>query len=332
MKKLGLDLGTSLLVSASIDEEKGVPLFKTQRDSFYRIVPKSEVNKNAIKMSLEKREANFIVDNDDSFIVVGEDALEIAIERNDITQRPMRRGVLSPKDARALPMLKLLIESMIGKGNVGDKVVFSVPTPPIDQSFDVVYHTELIKIYLRELGFEATPINESFAVGLSELLDQSLSGVCISWGAGLVNISVMNLGDPLVEFSIGKAGDWIDRAVGTALDLSSSIVQLEKEAGIDLFKPTSKIEEAVAVYYSSLLHYVFDNIAYELKNKRETLPRFKNPIPIVVSGGLSLAGGFVKKVETCLSKIELPIKVSEIRLAQDPLRCVANGCLLAAQL
>ena len=89
MSNRGIDIGTNMLVSSHFDED-GEPKFKMQRDAFYRIVPKTEVNKNSIRMSLDKRGSNYIVDKDGSFIVVGEDALEIAIERNDVAQRPMR--------------------------------------------------------------------------------------------------------------------------------------------------------------------------------------------------------------------------------------------------
>ena len=51
-----------------------------------------------------------------------------------------------------------------------------------------------------------------------------------------------------------------------------------------------------------------------------------------MSGGLSLAKGFTKMFEDCLSEVEMPMKISEIRRAENPMTCVANGALLAAQL
>jgi len=53
-KNIGLDVGTNLLVSAKIGPE-GSPVFKAQRDAFYKITPKSDVNRNAVMASLEKR-------------------------------------------------------------------------------------------------------------------------------------------------------------------------------------------------------------------------------------------------------------------------------------
>lgn len=327
----GLDIGTNMLVAAFFGED-GTPIFKMQRDAFYTIVPKSQVNKNSVGLSLEKRRANFIIDEEENFVVVGEDALEIAIERNDVARRPLRKGVLSPREKESLPMLKLIIKSLIGKGQEGEQIVYSVPARPVDGNFDIVYHTEMMKRYLKEMGYDSHPINESFAIALSELVDDNLTGVTLSYGAGMTNVAIVHQGDPLVEFSMTRAGDFIDESVGTALDISPSMVQLEKEAGIDLFNPKDKIGEAISVYYSSLINYTMNNIVYELNKRKKELPVFRQPVPIIVSGGLTLAKGFTEKFEKNLKNLDFPIKVKEVRRAEDPLKCVANGCLLAAQL
>jgi hypothetical protein len=327
----GLDIGTNMLVAASVDDD-GSPIFKMQRDAFYRIVPKTEVNRNSIKMSLDKRGSNYIIDEDGSFIVVGEDALEIAIERNDFAKRPMQKGVISPKEKASLPMLKLLIESLIGKGEEGDKCIYSVPGKPIDSSFDIMYHTEMMGLYIRQMGYDAQAINEAYAIALSELLDDELTGIAISCGAGMTNIAVVHEGDPLVEFSVTRGGDFIDQSVGNALDVSPSLVQMEKEAGVDLFNPSTKIMEAVSVYYTSVINYTLQNISYELKQRDKELPLFRKPIPIVVSGGLTLAEGFVRKVEESLVKVDFPIKVGSVRRADNPMTAVANGALLATSI
>jgi len=331
MSNKGLDIGTNMLVAAFVAEDDSIK-YKMQRDAFYTIVPKSQVNERSIRASLEKRGSNFIINGEGNFVVVGEDALEIAIERNDVAKRPLRKGVLSPREKDSLPMLKLIIESLIGKGAEGDKVVYSVPARPVDGNFDIVYHTEMMKAYLGGMGYEAYPINEAFAISLSELLDDGLTGICLSYGAGMTNIAVVHQGDPLVEFSLTRAGDYIDEAVGTALDVSPSLIQLEKEAGVDLMNPKDKIGEAISVYYSTLINYTMRNISFELEKRKKDLPIFRKAVPVVVSGGLTLAEGFVKKFEICLSQLSFPIAVSEVRRAEDPMRAVAGGALLASQL
>jgi hypothetical protein len=331
MSKKGVDIGTNMLVSSLLGED-GLPIFKMQRDAFFKIIPKSEMNRKSIEMALTKRAANFIFDSDNNCIVVGNDALEIAVERNATAKRPMQKGIISPKEKDSLPMLKLLVESLIGKGEEGDKIIYSVPASPVDSNFDIVYHTEMVGVYLKEMGYHVQPINEAFAIALSELLDDNLTGVVLSFGAGLINISVVHQGDSLIEFSLTKAGDYIDQSVANALDETPSIVQFEKESGIDLFNPQNKMQEAISVYYSTLISYIIENVSFELNKRKKDLPVFREPVPVIISGGLVLAGGFLKKFETCLNNIPFPIKIKEIRLAENPMTAVANGCLLAAQL
>jgi len=324
---IGLDLGTNMIVMAMMNEE-GDPVYKKQRDAFFKISPKSEVNHKSIQMALSSRKANFIIDGND-FFVVGQDALYMANERNMEARRPMSKGVLSPREKFSLPMLKLIIKSLIGQGSGSDKLVFSIPAEPVDSDFDVFYHESMLKDYLGEMGFVPTALNEGFAIAFSELLDDNLTGVCLSFGAGLMNSVVCYEGDPVVQFSLTKGGDWIDRSVGKALDLNPSMIQIEKEeSNLDLLNPKGQIQEAIVVYYNVLINYVLDNIVYELE--RSKLPSFRESIPIVLSGGLTLADNFVEKFRLEAEKKTFPFEIKEIRRAKDPLYCVAHGCLMAS--
>jgi len=328
---VGLDIGTNLLV-AGISEDEGAAIFKNQRDCFYRIIPKTKVNRNSIKMSLDKRNVSYIIDEDGTFVVVGQDALDIATERNTVTQRPMQKGVISPKDKASLPMLKLIIKELIGDGKVGDKCVFSVPSEPVDGGFDILYHREMLVLYLKQMGFDAVPINEAFAVALSELVDSNLTGAVITFGAGLCNFSIVYAGDSIIQFSINKSGDYVDSSVANALDVSQSLVQMEKEAGTDLYNPTTKIMEAVSVYYKSVLDYTIKTINHELMLRKKELPLFRKPMPIVLAGGLTLAKGFVTMFNESLKMVEFPVEVGEVKRAENPLYSVANGALLASMM
>jgi len=326
-KGVGLDVGTNMLVAAMLDES-GSPVYKKQRDAFFKIAPKSEVNRKSIRMSLESRKANFIIDNDE-FVIVGEDALRMANERNTEARRPMSKGVLSPREKDSLPIMKLLVKSIIGQADGDTKLIFSIPADPVDGEFDIHYHSEMLKTYLKEMGYIASPLNEGFAIAFSELLDDGLTGMCLSFGAGMVNAVVCYEGDPIVQFSLTKGGDWIDKSVGNALDLNPSLVQIEKEeSSLDLLKPDNKIQEALVVYYSVLINYALDNIVFELKKAK--LPSFREPIPIVVSGGLTLATNFVEKFSMEANSKSFPFKVKDIKRAVDPMTAVAHGCLMAA--
>jgi hypothetical protein len=50
----------------------------------------------------------------------------------------------------------------------------------------------------------------------------------------------------------------------------------------------------------------------------------------VLSGGTAKPGGFQQKFESMLKAGDLPIQVSNIRMAKDPLTATAIGCYVAA--
>jgi hypothetical protein len=54
------------------------------------------------------------------------------------------------------------------------------------------------------------------------------------------------------------------------------------------------------------------------------------PIPIVLSGGTASPKGFVDRFKKALNGADLPLKVSDVRLASDPFTATARGCAIAA--
>lgn len=325
----GLDVGTNSLIAAYIEDDK--PIFKIQRDAFYIISPKTPISRNTIKNSFVNRGVDFIEDGED-IIVVGADAINIAVERNDTTKRPLVKGVISPKDKGSLPMLKLMLGKLLGDGHGSEKLCYSVPGAPVNDDFDIVYHKEILNRFFSTIGYDSYSINEAYAIALSELIDDDLTGVCISYGAGMTNTCVVHNGDPIVEFSLTVGGDYIDKSVSLALDLPQSVVQLEKEAGVDLINPEGKLMETVSIYYENVIKNTLDNIAYELKNKEKQIPSFRGDVKLVVAGGLVNASGFVDKVKDNIINIDFPFNIGDVLMPENPNIAVANGCLLASQL
>jgi hypothetical protein len=70
--------------------------------------------------------------------------------------------------------------------------------------------------------------------------------------------------------------------------------------------------------------------AFALSNHK-ALPKFKNPIKIVVAGGTSQAKGYIENFTKKLTENEFPLPVKEIVHAADPLHSVSKGCLIASK-
>ena len=149
----------------------------------------------------------------------------------------------------------------------------------------------------------------------------------------MVNVCVMLNGEPVVKFSTTKSGDWIDRMAAVATGETDSIVQAEKENGeFTVGQPNdNQVLAAVSAYYDRLIDYTTKQLAAAMENHR-SVPKFKDPLPIVVAGGTSKANGFVEMFAKKLTDNGFSLPVKEVRHAADPLHAVARGCLIAAQI
>ena len=329
----GLDVGTSFIVLAS-EGAKGKVSYKDFRDAFYVLKPTTPIAAKMIEKGLAGK--TFVKDTDGSFILLGADAIEKAVERNDSAKRPMYRGVVSSKEKDARRILTYILKEVAGTpAEAGEKLVFCVPAQPIDQEdddFDVGYHEDVIVKLLAEVGYSARAINEAEALCYSELDKDDYTGVCLSWGAGMVNVCVMLNGEPVVKFSTTKSGDWVDRMSAVATGETDSIVQAEKESGdFTVGQPNdNQVLAAVAAYYERLIDYTTKQLAAAMDGHK-SLPKFKGDLPVVVAGGTSKAKGFVDMFAAKLKDNGFPLPVKEVRHAADPLHAVARGCLIAAQ-
>jgi len=329
----GLDVGTSFIVLAE-EAAKGKVKYKDFRDAFYVIKPSTPIATKMIEKGLAGK--TFVKDADGSFIILGKDAIEKAVERNDSAKRPMHKGVVSSKEKDARRILTYILKEVAGAPTEpNEKLVFCVPAQPIDQEdedFDVGYHEDVIIKLLSEVGFAARAINEAEALCYSELENDDYTGVALSWGAGMVNVCVMLNGEPVVKFSTTKSGDWVDRMAAVATGETDSVVQAEKEQGdFTIGQPNdNQVLAAVASYYDRLIDYTTKQLASAMDGHK-SLPKFKDPLPVVVAGGTSKAKGFVDLFAKKLEENGFPLPVKEVRHAADPLHAVARGCLIAAQ-
>lgn len=331
-KGVGLDIGTSYIVLAS-DSKDGV-VYKDFRDAFYIIKPTTPVATKMIEKGLAGK--IFIKDQDGSFILLGKDAIEKAIERNDKAKRPMHRGVVSAKEKDAKRILAFILKEVVGQASEpNEKLVFCVPAQPVDQEdedFDVGYHEDVAKTILAECGYDARSINEAEALCYAELENHDYTGIGISCGAGMTNVCVMLNGEPTVKFSTTKSGDWIDRMTAVAVGEPDTVVQVEKEGGNFIIgEPVDNpILAAVSAYYERLIDYTTKNLSMALTNHK-SLPKFKDPLTVVVAGGTSQAKGYLEVFKQKMLDNNFPLEVKEVKHAHDPLHAVAKGCLIAAK-
>lgn len=337
----GLDIGTSFIISAREFEQEGKVMYTEFRDAFFKMKPTSPIAKKMMEKGLKGQQ--YFEDVDGSFIVVGQDAIERSIERNLSANRPLVRGVIAPREKQARRILRHIFKEILGKPLAeGEKVVYSVPAQPIDQDsddFDVGFHTDVLNNDIAALGFTPSPLSEAEAICYSELENDDYSGICLSFGAGMVNACLMSSGEGILHWSTTRSGDYIDRMAAQATAIPDTVIQVEKEgSSFQIGKEISgnPILSAVSLYYVRLINYTVEHLIHRLLQAND-LPNFNSPLSIVLAGGTSRAKGFVKEFNKSLKErnqgdMELPFEIKEVRAATDPLRAVSRGCLLASQL
>ncbi len=319
----GLDVGTANLASACQDVEGNVTI-KLQRNAFIDIEADDYTRTMLTKLNVQ-----YVVING-KMVVVGDPAFELANIFNREMRRPMKDGVISPKETEAMPIEKMLLENLLGAPTQpNENCYFSVPADPIDADFNVVYHKGLFSGILKKMGYNPKPLLEGHSVVFAELANEDFTGIGISCGGGMFNICVAYKSIPALSFSTSRAGDWIDRNVATVLGIKASRATAIKEKGVNILNPRNREEEAVEIYYRNLISYTLENIKKRFESANG-MPSFPDPVEIVCAGGTSLVGGFIEVFKDEFDRIKFPIPVKSIRRADDALYSVSKGCLVAA--
>jgi hypothetical protein len=321
---VGLDIGTSHIVCARPDNDNYV--FDSQLNAFVS-VPNTKIRQKALR-----KEKIPFTEHGKEIMVSGNHALHFADLLHLETRRTMSKGVLNPGEDNSLAVLRHIVGLLTEHVKPGAKVVFSVPAAPYQNPAEenILYHEASLKLMLEELGFEGQSINEGLAVIYSELEDSNYSGIGISLGGGLCNVALAYLSVPALCFSILKAGDFIDNGVSAATGDLAIRVRLAKEQSFH-FNGTfpDRLHQALTVYYDDMIQTLLATMREAFAASRR-LPRFGKAVPLVLSGGTALPSGFRDRFAKALHAADLPLAISEIRLARNPLHTTARGALVAA--
>lgn len=327
----GLDVGTMNIICA--DKGDGSISFAQQRNAFL------EMESNDLTKHMLDNSKVLYTQRGNNLNVLGEDAFKFSNVFNKHIRRPMKQGIISPDEKESIPIIKVIIERVLGAPEKKDEILYvSVPANPVDNQLNVLYHSKTVEALAKKLGYKTFSIDEGLSVVYSELSDANFTGVGISIGAGMTNVTVAYMATPIVSFSIARGGDWIDEQVSVATGMARERITSIKETDFS-FGPEyelGSVQGALAVYYDALLTYVLQHLKSKLS---ETAPPDAD-FQVAIAGGSTRAKGFVDMFEKRLSETELPIRISGVRKnryvtpsskdSRDPLYAIARGCLIAA--
>ena len=327
MKIASIDFGTGNIVSCT---SEGI---KIQRDAFMQIDGEKTSKKQLKLMNVPYIELN------SKLYVIGTKAVELAnIFGTAELRRPMRHGVLNPAETDAFPILREITRSLLPPLDEREEgfVTYCIPGKPIDKVQEISYHEDVLKQIVESLGYKCKSINEAVALGYVGLSNNSLTGISISFGSGMTNVAIMYQGISALEFSVSRGGDWIDEQVSNDCGITKAKAQRIKETVNYDIKPfpqkteRTREQNAIQTYYSSLIRYILANIEQQFKSKN--MPEFPEEVPIIIGGGTAMISGFIEVFNKQFTQKSFPIKISEIKLVDEPLTAVSRGCLVDATL
>ena len=325
---IGLDVGTGFLVGAGyIDGEIG---YKPLRNAFYSIDKETFSRTMFDKQQIKFVELGGIVN------VIGEDAITLSRIQNTSAKRPLSCGVINNREKSSAPILNKMFQYCVNdyKKKNGEVCVFSVPGPKVgDENFDVDFHSMSIQGLLSSYGLKPVPLNEAFAVILSEMEDsKDITGLGFSFGAGLVNVAFVYKSMLVFSFSIDKSGDFIDKKSADTCGSSEAVMNHLKEKKLDLSSSDIDLSPELRTLkftYKYIIKNALNNVLSAFS--RSDTANIVEPVTIVISGGTTLPNGFDNMFNDELSNIKLPFEVTSVVTVKNRLAAVAKGCLIYAK-
>jgi len=320
---VGLDIGTSHIVVA---QDKGKYIETTRDLNAFFTVPSAKF----AEQILQQKEVMYY-EREKEYYIIGYSADSFANMFNVNTRRPMKEGFLTPNEEESLSIIKAIVNILIQKPKkFGEILCFTIPGEPFEGTGSVVYHESVIKKFLGTLGYSPLSLNEGMAVVVSELSDNDFTGVGISMGGGMCNVCLSYLSFPVITYSIQLAGDYIDAMVGEAVGEPATKIKVIKEEELDLTRePKDRVIEALNIFYDELIFKLLESLQRAL-SLTDKIPKIKTPIPIVLSGGTAMPKGCRETFEKMLKNVSLPIEISTVRIAEDPINTPAKGALTMA--
>lgn len=320
---VGLDIGTSHIVAAQSKRNYAETI---QELNAFFTVP----NAKFAREILNQKKITYY-EQGNQYYIFGYAAESFANMFNTNTRRPMKDGFLTPNEVDGLSVIKAIMNSLIQKPQkFGETLCFVIPGEPLNGTGSVMYHESMIKNFIGSLGYSPLSINEGMAVSISELSEDDYSGIGVSMGGGMCNVCFSYLSFPVITYSLQMAGDYIDSMVGTAVGEPATKIKVVKEEELDLTRePADRIITALHIFYDELIFKLLQSLQRVLTST-ENIPKIKAPIPIILSGGTAMPKGCREKFENMLKNVNLPVEISAVRLAEDPLNAPAKGALIMA--
>lgn len=236
----------------------------------------------------------------------------------------------SSQDQDGIVLCEAILQTIIGRPNTpATPLYFTVPSPPFSDNNIHAFAKGTLQTFFSRFGYIAMPVEKGVAVAMSELADNNFTGLVVTVGASLCNITLTYLSVPLLSFSLPKAGDYIDTMVAkTTNEFQFKVKEFKEESFSLAAKPATRLERALRIYYEDVVGAIINGLEKALGGRPPA--NLNTQIPVVLSGGSVQLDGFQELFEKTLDNSRLPLAITNVRTAQDPITAAAKGALFLA--
>ena len=135
---------------------------------------------------------------------------------------------------------------------------------------------------------------------------------------------------PVINFSVNKAGDFIDAQASAVTGELATRLRIQKEQSFKLNGMAGdRVANALTVYYDDMIHTLATTLRATIASTQR-LPKLDQAVTVVLSGGTAMPKGFLERFTAALHTDDFPVRIAQVRVSDDPLNSTARGALMAA--
>ena len=333
---LGLDLGSTGVRCLS---RSGRTLRGRRASACYVTLPGGQAEKLLLQRALIPFSTC-----DDSFVIFGENAIELSRALRTPCVPVFPDGRLPLQDPVGRQVAATLIESVLPpKTPAGTSAILVVAGEGIAGPQGTVDPTAFANRVLALRGIRSVALHAGTAAVLGGLSDREFTGAGLCVGANATCLSICVHGQPVAELTIGRGCSGVDEVMAKSrgryffdregnryLDVHT-VSRWREMSAVDLSSPNGEDEELLRSLVREWLLKAFSEFASTLEALQ--IGRYVRRVStMAITGGPSRMAGFDVVVADALRRAQLPLSMTEIRTGEASDYTIARGALIAAEL
>jgi len=330
-----LDLGSSEFRSLRREEQR---LIARRMPAVYTVLEDVPGNRRL----LEQSQIPFSTPAG-SLVVIGEPAQEVSRLLRHPLVPLLTGGVLGEQDPVSRQVCAWLINLLLPRAqSPHDLCVMTIPCGEATGTLQDSWTPQFLEHVVQLQGYQTCVMQPAHALAIAELEDHEFTGICLSVGAESISFCATLHSQPVLEARPHKGTREIlerfahehqkfiwDSNGNSFLNLAA-VSRWLTDSEISLVAPQTE-EEA---WLASALEELLLSTCFQLKRKVAacTDSILRQPLPLLISGGITRLHGFRDLVAESIKLSGLPVQISEIQPATFEPYSVSRGLLIQATL